>query len=128
MNLYLIYDAHCAACSNIAATIERYGEKQIVPLSIYNEQAKTLLDTAFPRGWEFSPYLIQETPDCVITWSGMKMGFKLIQLLGLQNAWKIWRSIKSSINLTTNREQVSFLQRRQVMKMSFFCKYSSSRI
>lgn len=58
MKRYLIFNASCSACNLLALTIEKVTARKLNIIDIASEQAKDMLNQAFPKGWEYNPYLI----------------------------------------------------------------------
>lgn len=58
MKIYLIFNASCSACNSLALTLERAVAGKLNAIDIASEQAKDILNQAFPKGWEYNPYLI----------------------------------------------------------------------
>jgi hypothetical protein len=54
MRRYLVFDAGCAVCSELAQAIEEAARGKLEAISIRDRQAMKWLDRAYPAGWEFS--------------------------------------------------------------------------
>lgn len=91
MERYLVYDATCLACNQIAKTIQVSVGDKLEAISIYELKAKTLLDHAFPDVWSHVPYLVVVNHGKVRAWSGISAIIRLGQLLEPQKAWEVWK-------------------------------------
>ncbi|MBI4674070.1 MAG: hypothetical protein HY741_20695 [Chloroflexi bacterium] len=58
MHRYLLFDSHCSKCTDIARAIEKEAQGKLEALTLHDEQARTMLDAAYPNGWEHAPYLV----------------------------------------------------------------------
>jgi predicted DCC family thiol-disulfide oxidoreductase YuxK len=88
---YLVYNAQCSTCSRLAESIRAAAHPKLVALSIYDSQAHSLLDQAYPNGWVQAPYLVFAHQGRVRAWTGVRAALGLGWLLGPQQAWRIWR-------------------------------------
>lgn len=90
MRRYLIFDAHCSVCKRLAETVEEVVDGKLEAISIHSDEARILLDQAYPEGWKHAPYLLTVESDRVHAWTGMSAALRLTQLMGLRRTWRIW--------------------------------------
>ena len=87
---YIIFDARCSICTQIAEAIRESSDGKFGVISIYDNEAKTLLDRAHPEGWEHAPYFVTVEQDKVHACTGLAAAFQLVRLVGIRNTWRIW--------------------------------------
>lgn len=91
MKRYLVYDSHCAKCTQIANSAQELAGSKLVILSVHSSEAIALLNQAHPNGWRHAPYLVEvDDKEHVKAWTGTQAVVHLIQLVGLWKAWKLW--------------------------------------
>lgn len=95
---YLVYDDKCPTCVRLAHTIEAASNSKVTLLSIHETTAKSLLDSAYPKGWKFAPYLITTTRRIRAS-SGFPMTLRLGWLLGPRKAIKAWAQVQKNMGL-----------------------------
>lgn len=96
MERYLVFNPGCAACSRLAETVQGAAGAKLQTISIQDEQAKTLLDQAYPQGWEFAPYLITVDGGRVHAWTGVGAAVRLGLLMGPRQALRVWSLARRS--------------------------------
>lgn len=89
MERYLVYDAGCSACSDLAQSIQDTAGNKLRTINIRDGQARVLLDRAYPSGWRFAPYLVTVRGGETRAWSGSGMALRLGLVLGPRKAWRI---------------------------------------
>ena len=90
MKRFIIFDARCSICTQLAEAIRESSDGKLEALSIYDNEAKTLLDRAHPEGWEHAPYFVMVEQNRVHAWTGFGAAFQLLRLIGIRNAWRVW--------------------------------------
>jgi predicted DCC family thiol-disulfide oxidoreductase YuxK len=90
MERYLVFDAGCGVCSSLAARVTAAADGKLVAVDIRGEQAKGLLDRAFPAGWRHAPYFVEVRDDRVQAHTGWASALRLAQLMGPRRAWRVW--------------------------------------
>ena len=90
MQRYLLFDAGCAVCRQLAGAIEKAAGGRLEALSLRDPQARAWLERAYPNGWEHRPYLVAVDGDRVQVFSGLGMALRLGWLLGPRKAWRVW--------------------------------------
>jgi predicted DCC family thiol-disulfide oxidoreductase YuxK len=88
---YVIFDGHCSVCTQLAETIQGLSIENLMVLSIHDSEARALLDQAYPKGWKHAPYLLSIEQDKVDASTGIVGAFKLAKIIGVRQAWRIWR-------------------------------------
>ncbi len=89
---YVIFDGYCSVCTQMAETIQSLSAENLEILSIHDKEARALLDQAYPEGWKHAPYLMTIKYDGDIqARTGIAGAYKLMKILGVRNAWRIWR-------------------------------------
>lgn len=96
MERYLLFDAHCSVCNQLAHTIESESNGKLHALGLHEAEAKTMLDQAYPNGWEHAPYLVTVSQNNVRAWKDVGLALQLTQLLGPRKALKIWQLAQDS--------------------------------
>ena len=96
MERFLVYDAGCSKCSHTASVVRYEARNMLKTLSIYDAEARMLLDSALPGGWEHAPYLVVIEKHGVHAWTGLAMGLRLLFLVGPHGAYRIWTKIRRS--------------------------------
>lgn len=89
MERYLVFDAGCSVCSRLARQVQSVVGEQITIVSIHDDAAKTLLDRAYPRGWDHAPYLVFASDEDVQGWRGIHAALRLGLLIGPRSAWQV---------------------------------------
>lgn len=116
MKRYLIFNASCSACNSLALRLEIAAAGKLNAIDIASEQAKDILNQAFPKGWEYNPYLITVKGDRVSASSGNKMVLQLGMLLGPEKAWKIYNQARQyGVKLPSGKQEFSS-RRRNFLK------------
>lgn len=113
MKRYLVFDAKCSTCSNLARSIEDAVKDKLEAINIYDSKAITLLDQAYPEGWEHAPYLVKVDEGRVRVRKGLAMMVQLGWLMGPRQAWHIWRLVRQ-----TGAALPTTPARRQFLKLS----------
>ncbi len=117
MQKYLTFDANCSVCSQLAKFVEeRSNELQVIRLS--SNEAKELLDRAYPEGWKPAPYLVFERDEKVETFTGFASAVRLAQILGVKNAWGLWNLARKKRAFAPKpNETTASPARRQLLKI-----------
>lgn len=115
---FLVYDAQCATCSQLATTIHNLVAGKLEPISIYSPEAHALLDQVYPQGWSHQPYLVTVTDAKTSAITGLKMVLQLGTLLGVRKGWEVYTLARQhDVNLhTLSRQPVP--SRRRFLKNS----------
>lgn len=103
MKRYLVYDSHCAKCTQIANSAQELAGSKLVILSVHSSEAIALLNQAHPNGWRHAPYLVEvDDKEHVKAWTGTQAVvhlinpcsqrdddsfLKIVSLLGLSLSW-----------------------------------------
>lgn len=95
---YLLFDALCSACIELASSIAEATGNKLETLSLYDEKAKALLLSVYPDGWEHVPYLVVVRGQRVQAWSGFQAALRLGLLMGPRNAIRIWKLVQNRSN------------------------------
>lgn len=118
MERYLLFDAGCAVCHQLAQAIEEAAAGKLEALSIRDPQAREWLDRAYPDGWAHQPYLVTVDGDRVQASAGMGMALRLGRLLGPRQGWRVWNlarqsGIPLSLGVGATGEQSAFAPGRR---------------
>lgn len=102
MKRYLVYDAACSACTQIARGIEGIAGSRLEAIRITDDEAKALLDRAYPGGWRRAPYLVSVKGGGQIRAStGVGAVIRLGWLLGPRKGFRTWAlARKSGVSVT----------------------------
>jgi len=122
MNHYLIYDASCSTCTQLATTVESMVEDRLEILNIHSKEASNLLNKVYPEGWRHAPYLIYHASDRIRAWTGIHAALRLSLLLGPRAAWKVWNLSKTKGKVfpwRSSAESQIFTGRRRLLKTGF---------
>ena len=90
MKRYLVFNAKCSACSKLARSIEDAVGDKLEAINIDDSKAMTLLNQAYPEGWEHAPYLVTVEHGKVRAWTGINAVCRLTILMGPRQTWRIW--------------------------------------
>jgi len=90
MKRYLLFDAGCAVCNQIAQAIEEAASGKLQVVSLRDPQAVQWLEQVYPEGWAYRPYLVVVEGDRVRAYAGPGMAMRLGWLLGPRKAWRVW--------------------------------------
>lgn len=112
MKHYLIFDSHCPICCNLAQAIEEGASGKLKAISIYGPEARELLQTAYPEGWDHQPYLLTVENSSVKAAAGIAMALRLALLLGPRNAWRIWQ-LSQQYGVSLTRRGIEFSPERR---------------
>jgi predicted DCC family thiol-disulfide oxidoreductase YuxK len=90
MERYLLFDAGCSVCNQLAQAIEEAAGGKLEAISIRERRAMKWLDQAYPAGWEHQPYLMTVDGGRVQAFAGLGMALRLGWLLGPRQGWRVW--------------------------------------
>ncbi len=90
MKHYLIFDARCTVCGQLAEAVRGATGGKVEAINIYDDKARILLDQAYPEGWEHTPYLVLTERGRVRAWTGIGAAVRLTRLMGPRQTWRIW--------------------------------------
>jgi predicted DCC family thiol-disulfide oxidoreductase YuxK len=118
MQRYLLFDARCSVCRQIAQSIEGAAAGKLEALSLHDTKAKALLDRAFPEGWDFAPYLVTTDQQEIRAWTGVQAALRLGWLMGPIKAIRVWRLARRSRAILPTRVTMhpTSLSRRSLLK------------
>lgn len=120
MERYLVFDAGCSVCSRLAQQVQSVVGEQITIMSIHDDAAQTLLDRAYPRGWDHAPYLVFVNAEDIQAWRGMYAALRLGLLIGPHSAWQVWQLMHregTHMQLTHKFLPPSSPSRRRLLKL-----------
>ncbi len=92
---YLLFDASCSLCSDLAGDVERASDHKLVTKSLYDRDALELLKRARPN-YKFEPTLLQVKGDKVRAFTGMKMRAQMVTFLNPVQLLKIARIVQKA--------------------------------
>lgn len=92
---YLLFDASCSLCSDLAGDVERASDHKLVTKSLYDRDALELLKRARPN-YKFEPTLLQVKGDKVRAFTGMKMRAQMVTFLNPLQLLKIARIVQKA--------------------------------
>ncbi len=93
MERYLLFDAECMMCSNLAIFIEEESNKRLIAQSIQDPKIQSILDEIQPdRKWEPSILEITHTRTRLLT--GMMMKMYALKLLGIRSGVRILQRVE----------------------------------
>jgi hypothetical protein len=122
MKRYLIFDSGCSTCSSLAQSIEKAAAEKLDLIGVTSERAKELLDSEFPNGWKYQPYLVSVSKEGKVSvLTGRKMALQLGMLLGLREGWRVYALAKKyGVKITSGRESYSFGKRKFLRNSTIF--------
>lgn len=92
MERYLLFDAGCSICTNVAATIERESGGWLTAKSLNDPTARAWREeTGQADSWE--PALIEVTTERTQAFTGFALRRRLVGGLGPRRAWKVLRLV-----------------------------------
>ncbi len=95
MERYLLFDASCALCSDLAGDVERASDGKIITKSLYAPDALALLKRARPD-FKFEPTLLTVEGDKVRAYTGMAMRAQMVTFLNPLQLLKIARIVQKA--------------------------------
>jgi len=90
MRRYLLFDAGCSICNQLARAIEEAAGGKLEAVSLREQRAMKWLDQVYPAGWEHQPYLVTVEGERVQAYAGTGMALQLGWLLGPRQGWRVW--------------------------------------
>jgi hypothetical protein len=121
MQRYLLFDAQCSVCRELAAVIQDQAMGKLQALSLCSPQARDMLAQAFPNGWAQAPYLVTVKGERVQAWKGIGLALRLAWLLGTRKAWNLSKLVAAMRSVPAKPDQeFHWATRRQFMKASAF--------
>ena len=94
MQRYLLFDAGCAVCSGLAREIERRSAGALTAESLGDDRMRRLLERARPD-WRWEPALLEVDGDRVRAFTGLRMRFRALRVLGPRRSWRIARLVSA---------------------------------
>lgn len=113
---YLVFDAGCSTCTELSQAIHKAASGKLEIISIHDQQAQGLLDQAYPDGWGFRPYLVELESDKAAASTGIIMALRLGLLLGLRQAWHVWKLARQHGAVAIAKSSPISLGRRTLLK------------
>lgn len=92
---YLLFDASCSLCSDLAGDVERASGNKLVTKSLYDRDALELLKRARPN-YKFEPTLLRVKGEQVRAYTGMAMRAQLVTFLNPVQLLKIARIVQKA--------------------------------
>lgn len=92
---YLLFDASCALCSDLAGDVERASDGALVTKSLYAPDAIQLLKRARPK-YKFEPTLIEQKGARVRAYTGLGMRAQMVTFLNPLQLLKIARLVQQA--------------------------------
>jgi methylamine dehydrogenase accessory protein MauD len=92
---FLLFDASCALCSDLAGDVERASGGALVTKSLYAPDAIELLKRARPK-YKFEPTLIEQKGARVRAYTGMAMRAQMVTFLNPIQLLKIARLVQQA--------------------------------
>ncbi|HZQ10927.1 MAG TPA: redoxin domain-containing protein [Anaerolineae bacterium] len=92
---YLLFDAGCAQCTDLAGEIEKASGGALLGMSLYAPEAQSLLNRARPN-WKFEPTLIDVRGEQVRAYTGMAMRVHMVTFLNPAQLLKIARLVQQA--------------------------------
>lgn len=120
MERYLVYDAGCSVCTQLAELVRTAAPAKLSAISINDDAARHLLDQAYPHGWIRAPYLVVVRGEQVRAWTGLGAAARLAALMGPRKAWQVWREARRAgvtVPPGTPALIVSMASRRHLLKI-----------
>jgi hypothetical protein len=117
MKRYLVFDAHCGMCRELATSIKKTANAKLEILSIYDPIAIGLLDQVFPKGWIHAPYLVVIEEDDVYAYSGARLSWQLLKLTGPQGIRIYWKALHYKNKQATLNSAPLSPMRRNLLKV-----------
>lgn len=96
MKRYLVFDAGCSVCNNLAKVAQDAAGGKLEAINIRSDEAKALLDQAYPQGWEHAPYFLMVGRGRIRAARGLGAATQLGLLLGPRKAWHVWSLARRS--------------------------------
>ncbi|MEW6233180.1 MAG: hypothetical protein AB1566_12815 [Chloroflexota bacterium] len=90
MNRFLLFDAGCATCTELARAIEREAAGWLTAQSLREPAVPALLDRARP-GWRWEPMFLEVDGERVQSFTGAALVVRLPVGLGPHRVWRVAR-------------------------------------
>lgn len=94
MNRYLVFDATCAICRELAEVTQRVAAGRVEAIGLHDPRTQALLDRIHPNGWAPAPYLIIAGEGPARAWTGGAAALRLAFLVGPRGAWHLWAAAR----------------------------------
>lgn len=120
MKRYLVFDAGCSVCNNLATVAQEAADGKLEAINIRGDEARMLLDQAYPEGWEHAPYLVIHHRGRVRASTGIGAAARLGMILGPRKAWRVWSLARQSgVAFPSAAVSTTHMRsRRQLLKLS----------
>jgi len=110
MKHYLLFDSGCSICNDIASNVETLSDELIKLRSLRDKEVQSWLTKADPE-WKWEPTLLtkQVGTDEVTIFTGIKMKYELLKILGPIRALKVFQlvsDIRASYRSNSGRRQL----------------------
>jgi len=93
--LVLIFDSSCLQCSRVAQLVRDGARNPVDVVSIRDPRGRELLDSVYPSGWDFRPYLVRLTNEQTRAFHGPRLAWELLRLLGLIGSLRVWSALRN---------------------------------
>ncbi len=100
MKRYLLFDAGCSLCTEIAKRVEEASDGWLEARSLREPEMQQLLDRAKP-GWKWEPTLVEVDGDEVRVYQGVRMRIQMVRKLGVRRAWRVIEEVQEAIQSMT---------------------------
>lgn len=106
MHRYLLFDSDCAACTEVAQSIEQIVGGWITPCSLRHPAMIRLLNKARPN-WRWEPTLLETEGDEIHAFTGISLATKVALGVGLPRAFRILRVVAGATRPKTEATDLS---------------------
>lgn len=114
MQRYLLFDSDCAACTDMAQSIEQIAGEWVTLCSLRHPRMMRLLDQANPN-WTWEPTLLETEEDEIRAFTGISLAVKVTLGLGLPRALRVLKVVAVTTRAKTG---VTSLSRRTFLGQS----------
>lgn len=100
MSRYLLFDAGCSLCTNVAEDVRQETDGWLEPRGLDDPEMVSLLDRAVPA-WKREPTLLVVSGDSVTAYTGRMLTWKLVNGVGLTRASRVARRLSRTLRSET---------------------------
>lgn len=97
---YLLFDAGCSVCTNLATKIEQASGGSLMARNLRDSDVMTLLNKA-RSNWKWEPALLEVDGEHIELFTGLAMRARLALVLGPKRTWQVMRVVANTVASTT---------------------------
>jgi hypothetical protein len=128
MSRYLLFDSNCERCTKLAHEIERETDGWLTSRSLSDCRMQNLLQRTAST-WQWRPTLLEVDDDRIQTFTGLRLGLRLLTGLGPRRTWRVARlaweggALESTLPPSLHEGRRNFLQMTGVAAAGIFLPF-----